>query len=510
MKKIAFLLLTISFCSSKINAQNVNGSITYQNDYLTVIKLWGTHEERGFAYGYLLGEEINEIYQNYIMPQFGSYLSMAKQIIEEGEHISIDSAYIEEAIAVMAGVDSAGFGSNEIDHIDLLVANSMLDIQGLGSIFDSLDISNGCSSLISWGDATEGTTLNRKSVISRHLDWSPNNYLISNQVVAVHFPLEENMQPWLQIGFSGQISVLSGLNNSGVSAFQHMMSDFYGSGNLYQAYEPVWFSLRKALEHDDYNNDGMNNVEDVKAALSDAASGYADGFIITASAPNYDEQDSTIALVAEVAPESPTHVFRTNAYADSIPGDNLYAANYEIKRNNHMHFCSRYNAVVANINDGTMIDDQLNWDIMKNYSNSQNHNIQFMQVIPESRTLKLSFHNLDSGAYLREPLIFNLDELFSSPEQTTNIILGSENVLKAFPNPANEKLNIKIFNTTAEEALVAFHNLQGMEVFAAHKKNLPKGWSTFTIDTMKLPSGFYVCVIKTPTRQYYKKVVISK
>ena len=136
MKKIFLFLCLGLIASGTANSQNANGSITYQDDQLTVVKLWGTYEERGFAYGYLLSEEIVELFQNYIKPQFGSYLPMARQIIEDGVHISIDSVFIKEAKAVVAGIDSAGIVSGEVDFLDLLVANSMLDIQGLGSLFD--------------------------------------------------------------------------------------------------------------------------------------------------------------------------------------------------------------------------------------------------------------------------------------------------------------------------------------------------------------------------------------
>jgi hypothetical protein len=33
------------------------------------------------------------------------------------------------------------------------------------------------------------------------------------------------------------------------------------------SYEPIWFSLRKAIESADYNQDGLENVNDVRSLI---------------------------------------------------------------------------------------------------------------------------------------------------------------------------------------------------------------------------------------------------
>jgi hypothetical protein len=152
-------------------------------------------------------------------------------------------------------MDSAGTNQADIDYIDVLVFNSFLDIAKLlGVTFRNSPM--GCSSLMDWGDATSGTDLDGKSVISRHLDWDPASALVSNQIMAIHIPSEADEQPWLLIGFAGHIFALSGLNESGLSAFMNVLSDFYGNAQHNKAYEPIWLTIRKLLESTDFNNDG--------------------------------------------------------------------------------------------------------------------------------------------------------------------------------------------------------------------------------------------------------------
>jgi hypothetical protein len=490
MKKLSFLFLL--FLSLQTFSQQVNGVIVSDTGNITIIKVWGTHYERGFATGYLLAEHIVDLYVNYIKPAFGSLLPTAKDIIQQGVDIKIDSIFQVEAKGVYAGIDSAGFGVSGMDYIDVLVANAFLDLQGL-YLFRDVEIKTGCSSLMDWGTATAGTDLNGKSVISRHLDWSNTAAIVNNQAIVIHIPSEADEQPWAMIGFAGQISALSGINNDGLGAFQHMMSDFSGTAYTNMGYEPVWFSIRKALEKKDFNNDGLHNVNDVRAAVSANVNGYADGYIITVLAPSTTGYDSLVAMVAEVAPTTPLITFRTNTYPDSIPDDNLYAANYEIKRNNHLHFCARYKRTKNGVGDGTVISSDENWQIMRDSSNSGTSNIQFMQFIPEWRQLKLSVYKSSLPAYLNSPCIYDLDELFSDP--VTIIKSNEKNIFQIFPNPANDKVYLKANLAKTSVTNISLYSILGNKKVQLVNDTIPAGYHIYSVDTSTLPNGAYICKI---------------
>ncbi len=452
-------IVLVLICKFSIS-QNVNGIIVSDSNNLTIVKLWGTHQERGFAYGYLLGDKITNIVNGYILPVFGNNIDEARDIIIKGEDLIIDSIFFQESKALIAGMDSAGTNTAGIDYIDGLVYNSFLDlIKLLGIYSDTL----GCSSLMDWGDATAGTDLEGKSVISRHLDWSAYNALINNQVMAIHLPSEIDEQPWIMIGFAGQMSVLSGLNSQ-VSVFQHMMSDFNGSTSHNMGYEPIWLTLRKAIEKKDFNDDGVNNSQDVRDAIAQNTNGYADGYIVAALAPSTAGADSLVALVAELAPQSPFLVFRSNSHPDNIPGDNLYAANYEIKRNNHQHYCGRYNSVVSAIGEGTGIGSLENWTIMRDHSNSSSSNLQFMQVIPELGILNLAVHHNGSPAYQHDPVSYDLNELFS-PISAINEFENNSTFLKIklCPNPVQSVLKIQA-GFDLSNSIYSIYNLMGERI----------------------------------------------
>lgn len=442
MKK-SILLLTVMLMCLITSAQQVNGLIVSEDEQFKIVKVWGTHEERGYAAGYLLAPGIADLFENYLMPAFGSYYNMGRTLMQTQAHISIDSVYIYEAMAMADGINDRDVVDFEVDYIDVLLANSFLDLQNF--LGKGLGLDNGCSSLMSWGSATAGTELDGKSAITRHLDWNDQPVIIRNQVMVIHFPSEPDEQNWALIGFAGQISVLSGFNQSGLAVMQHMLSDVYAGAELNKAYEPVWFSLRKAIEMKDYNNDGQNNALDVNDVVQANIFGYADSYIITALAPSTCGDDNKIATIIEVAPAIPFISIRNTEYPDLIPDKNLYAANYAISRNDAVHTCTRYNAVRNNMGDGTAIGAHEQWQIMLDYSSScafgGGGNIQFMQFVPENNFFKLAYHT-SSGTQACEntSVVYSTSDLFDLNSAITR--LQKSKKMSVSPNPCNAELTI--------------------------------------------------------------------
>ena len=408
MKKNLLLFGFLILVSVNMKAQPVNGLIYADTMEILVVKVWGTHLERGYALGYLTGDRITDIIMNYTKPVFGTYYNSARNILLQGNDLLIPDEYKNEAQSIINGMNAAGFNPNNLDQTDVLVGNAMLELSNLLSLNSGLN----CSELMSWNDATIGTDLEGKSVITRHLDWNYSPVLNRNHIITIHFPAESTENKWLLIGFSGMMSILSGFNPE-FGAFQNMMGDYAAAGQHNRHYMPIWFALRKAIESADYNGDGARNVQDVRSVLADCSNGFADGFLVSTLARN-NQTDSLVAMVAELTPSAPTHTFRYNSYPDSIPGDNLYVANSQIARNNAMHFCSRYNSIRNHIGDGTVISLDSNWNLMRDYSH-QSINTQFMQFAPEMDYLRISVYRDGHPAYQNDPVVFNLNDLFDNP-----------------------------------------------------------------------------------------------
>ena len=418
MKKVIIILMLLLGSTAPLFSQTVNGEILSDTNNVTVVRLWGTSEERGFAYGYLVGDKIIEVLEGFIIPYWGDDWPAVKQLIAGGDSFYIDSVYWHEAQAMMDGATAAGYNASGYDSVDVMAANLLNDIYDW-----QIGKSKGgfhCSTFMNWNDATVGTDLNGCSVISRHMDSYVESVLVNNFVIIIHIPSEQDLQPWLLIGNTGEMAPASGLSSSGLSIFANGLCGNTWNPDTTAGYEPYAFTFRKALEAIDYNQDGVNNMLDIRDAISSNPQGYFWGSNISALAPSTSVYDSLIALVAEVTPEEPYITFRDNSYYDTLPGDNLYAANSEIKRNNSRNYCTRYLAIVNNIGYGTGIGSQENWDLMKNYSTFGSSNMQFMQYIPEWGQLNLSVYKNDSGAYLHDPITYDVNEFFNLPVPIAN------------------------------------------------------------------------------------------
>lgn len=491
--KVHILSIVMLMLPVWLHAQPVKGIITADTAGILVVKIWGTHQERGYALGYLTGDRITDVILNYVKPEFGPFYTLARNTILQGNDLSIPPEFSDEAQAIIDGMDAAGSNTGNLDKTDILVGNTFLDITNLLMLKAGMN----CSALMSWNDATTGTDLNGASVITRHLDWEYAPVLNRNHTITVHFPSETGKHKWLLTGFSGMMGVLSGFNPD-FSAFQNMMDDYSTPGLHNKQYIPIWFALRMALEAEDYNGDGNRDVMDVRSALEDCTNGFADGFIISALARS-NPVDSLVAMVAEIAATNPMHTFRSSAYPDSIPGDNLYTANYQIARNNLMHFCSRYNSIRNHIGNGTLIGTDTSWNLMRDWSHLST-NIQFMQYAPEVDLFRLSVRTGASPAYQALPVTFSLADLFDNP------VTGTD-------NPKETPVVICRFNPqTREIEIRANDKLQLVEVFDLTGRTVTTvgaDRSRYVIHVKNWPTGIYLIKLSTSAGTVVRKIFVG-
>lgn len=419
MKRLV-LFVSIWICISYVlNANDVNGKILEQKN-ITIIKVWGTHHERGLAYGYLLGRQISSFYNSYKKVVCDKKIAKLKRLYSNGKlRLKYEDDYVIEAKAMVEGMNRSNTNIHNLDYLDLLFINSLIDIKSL----KSLPKLNGfaCSALMSWGKATKNTELDGKSVVSRHFDWFNAEGIVKNQIIIIHIPSELDEQPWLSIGFAGIIGVVSGINKSGVTVFQNSLPLAGGKGKNDIWYEPIVFASRKGLESVDYNGDNHNDVLDIKSALLSNENGYAEGALIYSMGPATNRNNERIAFVAELTPDAPHFTFRNTEFKDEIPGENLYVANNLLKKKARKIHGRRNKDVVKVFNrvypNGENIDVEANWNILRDYS--QFHvianietNIQCMQFVPEQMLLKLSVSNDKTPAYTIPPVVYDLKLLF--------------------------------------------------------------------------------------------------
>lgn len=351
MKRFVLFVLLSLLCVAAL--AQVQGELSNVGDK-RVLKVWGTHYERGYAVGYLQSAEIMDGFTSYFVGSIflnsaNTYNYYMGQFLAS---FAVDAVYQQEVDGIIAGMAAAGQSlycavlGRDVTADDLMMLNSIVDLSGA---FDLGDF--GCSSFSAWDAATAtDPQLAGEMVITRLMDWSMHPFLFTNSLLVVHFPSEADEQPWMSFTYPGFIGSLSGINAQNVSVFMNM-GNHHEHPNV-QTYHPILFTIRNGLEKLDYNNDGACSNADITQAIIDRA--QLSGHIIHAT-------DADGALIIECNNE--------NGVATRSYLDNTMIPNFELVATNHFRTLyppttgSRYVAFADSLMANAEVTVQRSWDV---------------------------------------------------------------------------------------------------------------------------------------------------
>ncbi len=497
MKKMLLIMMFFGafLFTEKTEAQEVKGNLTELKG-IPVLQVWGTHYERGYAYGKLMAQQIDIVLIDYFIgrimknnySQYATYLGAVQTVLD------VDQKYIDEAQGMADGFNSTNFSQRfkdfsgrDLNTIDLIFTNSIVE---LNSMF-------GCSSLMSWGDATkDDPELNGELVITRHLDWQKVPELYENHIVIAANPAEEDEQKWVSFGFPGLFGCLSGVNESSLVAFQHMGNKPSGS-LLGKKVEPIFFALRNALEMKDYNNDGKCNTSDLFDAVGAHTTGG--GFIVDAAGA-IAHGDSAIVIESDLDNGTVSRVLGENS---NVSGTNLVATNHFRKLSPAIQ-CDRYDALQAALLQNDKMSISQSWKVLRDAAGLPN-NLQTIEVVPAQNKILLAFSSADETSYNIQAAEFLFEDFFKTTgvDDSKGELVFS---LKAYPNPVVNSLNISLQSDKNQDMTISLCDLSGKEIatiFDGNAKNI----DNLSFDMSNLTKGMYLLQLKTQSRTQAVKIV---
>jgi hypothetical protein len=490
MRKTIYILLLLLAFSAGLWSQ-VNGELV-QQDGKTVLHVWGTHAQRGYAHGYLLSEPIMQIFNNYIF----QIVTMSNPALYNAvENFYLDSFTVEqkyqaEAQGIIDGMAASGTSlyfpglERNLNKDDLLTFNAIVDIVPyLSSIGFDLNMGVQCASLSSWGNATQADSLLAgHAVITRFLDWDMDDTLVQNPILMVSHPSEPNEQKWIDFTFPGLIGSLSGISQSGKAAFLNMgnVHDVTSTASLH----PMLLSIRNGLETYDTNFDGTDDIGDLYDAI--AYENYLSGTLVHVISENPDPLTGIIE-----ANNAAGTVMRTSQFEDAIPGDNLAATNH-FRMLYSPVCCTRY----ANISDSLYangnVDAKRQIALMRGAAGLDN-NMSAIQYTPS--TGKISWSTAEPGipAYQNPLTHFDRNTLFayisaSEDEHQTPLI----DELKVYPNPAGSHDVVTVSTDSKQSAVLEVYNLKGQKVAIVKGDGKVWQWNGKTTSGNAAGNGIYL------------------
>jgi hypothetical protein len=174
----------------------------------TVMAVWGSHHEMGYAQGYLLADGIMVAVEELRQNTGGGLFEAIRAVL--APTVWQPAAIDDELDGLVAGV-SAARPDVVVDRDELRAINVLSDL-----------IYGGCRSHSAWGSYVAAPT---RTLSTRRLDWAgalpPGTRSISHHVLLARAPTDGSLVRWVGLGWPGYVTPPTAVNEFGTLAGLH-------------------------------------------------------------------------------------------------------------------------------------------------------------------------------------------------------------------------------------------------------------------------------------------------
>jgi uncharacterized protein (DUF2141 family) len=217
---------------------------------LPVLQLWGTAEERGYAHGFLVGEQIIDFFESYILE---TMVRSAKRYEEFyvpffESRFNLPEEFEKELDAVIAGMRAAGADmevdllGRDFNRTDLLAINAYIERRAANPVEPVKK--EGCSQFALWGPLTRDGGL----IAGRNMDGECDlrKVTVSHFLTFAVAPAEAGRKRWVSTMWPGFVGTISGINEDGLYGMENAGPT--GPGEAVGGLVPCAWVQRYALE----------------------------------------------------------------------------------------------------------------------------------------------------------------------------------------------------------------------------------------------------------------------
>jgi hypothetical protein len=229
-RSVWFVVLAASLLAAQAWAQQgkiISQSLDASGEGITVMKVWGTHHEMGYAQGNLLAKEIVKFLQEVKQLEGAQYVLLRPLV----QATVWKPAELEQELdGMLAGIKAAD-PTAAIDKVDLKVVN----------IWGDWINPMACRSHSAWGSFVTGTT---KTLSTRRLDYELPKEItqIRHHVLLAREPSDGSVR-WVNLFWPGGVTAVTGVNEYGTLGSLHD----YQSKFKWGAHMPRMVAVRHAL-----------------------------------------------------------------------------------------------------------------------------------------------------------------------------------------------------------------------------------------------------------------------
>ncbi|MGM0466636.1 MAG: DUF2141 domain-containing protein [Acidobacteriota bacterium] len=270
------------------NIQTEQGALTWIQG-LPVLKLQGTVEERGYAHGYLLGKQIIDFFEFYVVEDSWrsakNYQDIFVPFLET--HFNLPPEYKKESQALIQGMKDSGIEMNveslgrEFNQTDLLAINAYIERRAAFPVSSP----SSCTQFAFWGDFTQDSNLKGGLIAARNMDGECDvrKVTVSHFLIYAVDPSEPGHKRWVSFMWPGFVGTISGINEDGLYSMENAGGT--GPGSVVKNITPCSWVQRDILEKGTQKNTPDEILNKMNPFQCDGGGVTAPGSIILWASP---------------------------------------------------------------------------------------------------------------------------------------------------------------------------------------------------------------------------------
>lgn len=313
----------------KDGAETEHGALRWMKG-LPVLQLQGTPEERGYAHGFLVGEQIRDFFEFYVLEDSWRSARRYQEIFVPflESHFDHDPEYLAEVDAVVAGMEASGMDmrvewlDRPFRRVDLLAINAYIERRATRP---SPAPGPSCSQFAFWGEATQGSEMEGGLIAGRNMDGEVDlrKVTVSHFLLFAVDPANPGKKRWFSAMWPGFVGTISGINEDGLYSMENAGGT--GPGPVVNGLTPCTWVQRHILENAGRESTPNSILERIQAFRSGGGGAFGAGSVILWAVPytgqpapafvsEGDRFGTAVRGPTEAAPTSPFDIMATNHY----------------------------------------------------------------------------------------------------------------------------------------------------------------------------------------------------
>lgn len=194
---------------------------------LPVLQLWGTARERGYAHGYLVGKQIIDFFEFYIIEDAWHSAKRYEEIFVPflEDHLNCPPEFLQECDAVVKGMKDSGIDTRvkslerEFNRTDLLAINAYIERRAAFPVSQP----SSCTQFAFWGSLTQDSPQKGGLIAARNMDGECDvrKVTVSHFLLFAVDPAEPGYKRWFSAMWPGFVGTISGINEEGLYSMEN-------------------------------------------------------------------------------------------------------------------------------------------------------------------------------------------------------------------------------------------------------------------------------------------------